>query len=145
MKSYMRRVTVESPFRTTTLKLPGNRELVIEEAENVTYARACMNDCLMRGEAPFASHLLYTQRGILDDTIPRERDLGIRAGLEYKRGTDATVVYTDRGVTEGVLWGIRFAHEIDHPVEYRALGGSWALVEIASLSVDELIAELKRG
>ena len=26
---------------------------------NLAYARACMRDCLLRGEAPFASHLLY--------------------------------------------------------------------------------------
>ena len=137
MTPYMRRVTVESPFRTTTLKLPNGREVTIEEPANIDYARACMQDCLLRGEAPFASHLLYTQPGILDDTIPRERDLGIRAGLEYKRGTDATVVYTDRGITEGMVWGIRFAREIEHPVEFRQLGGS--------MSVDALIGELKGG
>ena len=39
---------------------------------NLSYARACMRDCFERGEAPFASHLLYTQMGVLDDTIPAE-------------------------------------------------------------------------
>jgi hypothetical protein len=30
---------------------------------NLHYARAAMRDCLHLGEAPFASHLLYTQPG----------------------------------------------------------------------------------
>lgn len=141
----MRRVTVESPFRTDTIKLPNGNEVLIDRQGNIKYARACMHDSLKRGEAPFASHLLYTQEGILDDDIPEERDLGIRAGLEYKRGTDATIVYTDRGISQGMVWGIRFAEDIAHPVEYRQLGGPWAVVEIAAMSVEELLAELQRG
>lgn len=44
---------------------------------NIAFARACVADCLKRGEAPLASHLLYTQPGILDDNNPGERALGI--------------------------------------------------------------------
>lgn len=36
---------------------------------NIRYARACVRDSLLRGESPIASHLLYTQSGILDDDI----------------------------------------------------------------------------
>ena len=50
---------------------------------NIKYARRCMRDSLIRGEFPFASHLLYTQEGILDDTKPDERKLGIEAGFEW--------------------------------------------------------------
>lgn len=57
----MRLVIVESPFA-------GDVE------ENIKYARAAVRDCLMRGEAPIASHLLYTQEGILNDDIPEERN-----------------------------------------------------------------------
>ena len=53
----MRLVIVESPYA-------GDIET------NVKYARRCVKDSLMRGEAPIASHLLYTQEGILDDTTP---------------------------------------------------------------------------
>lgn len=55
----MRMVIVESPYA-------GDIE------RNVAYARACIADCLKRGEAPFASHLLYTQPGVLDDGVPAE-------------------------------------------------------------------------
>ena len=40
-----------------------------EVEKNLDYARKCMKDCFLRGEYPFASHLLYTQNSILDDAI----------------------------------------------------------------------------
>lgn len=56
----MRLVIIESPFA-------GDVE------KNTRYARACVRDSLLRGEAPIASHLLYTQGGILNDDVPAER------------------------------------------------------------------------
>jgi hypothetical protein len=50
---------------------------------NTTYARACVRDSLSRGEAPLASHLLYTQPGILRDDVPDERQRGMDAGLAW--------------------------------------------------------------
>lgn len=90
-------------------------------ALNTEFARACMADCLKRGEAPFASHLLYTQPGILDDTKPAERMLGIRAGLDWGTKADATVVYTDFGYSDGMRQGIESAVTAGRPVEYRKL------------------------
>src|ERR1019366_4582214 len=78
----MRLVIVESPYAG-------------DVAANVTYARACVSDALARGEAPFASHLLYTQAGILRDEVPAERERGIAAALAWYRAADAAVVYTD--------------------------------------------------
>ena len=80
----MRLVVLESPYA-------GNVE------RNVAYARACLADCLARGEAPIASHLLYTQPGVLDDTNPEQRKLGINAGFAWNRFADAVVVYEDLG------------------------------------------------
>lgn len=102
----MRRVIVESPFA-------GDVEA------NLTYVRACMHDCLMRGEAPFASHALYTQPGILDDTIEVERIHGINAGHAWMHGADAVVVYQDRGISRGMRQGIDRAELHGLPVEYR--------------------------
>ncbi len=104
----MRLVILESPYA-------GDIEA------NVAYARACVRDALERGEAPIASHLLYTQPGILDDTISTERQLGIDAGLAWRRVADATVVYTDRGVSRGMNEGIAAAVKAGIPVEYREL------------------------
>lgn len=103
-----RRVFLESPYAG-------------EVAANVAYARACMADSLRRGEAPFASHLLYTQPGVLDDAIPGERAQGIEAGLAFLPDCEASVVYTDRGVSDGMAKGIARAHALGIPVEYRSL------------------------
>lgn len=90
---------------------------------NLAYARAAMADSLRRGEAPFASHLLYTQPGILDDTIPDERQRGIDAGLAWGLVADLTAVYVDLGITSGMTLGIERARRDGRPVEERSLPG----------------------
>lgn len=112
----MRFVIVESPFAAPT---PEGVE------RNLAYARAAMRDCLLKQEAPLASHLLYTQPGVLDDNIPAERSIGIRAGLEIGRHAEATVVYQDLGISNGMRQGIATAEALGRPVEYRSLPG-WA-------------------
>jgi hypothetical protein len=107
----MRLVIVESPYAGDT-------------AANVAYARACVRDALARGEAPFASHLLYTQPGILRDEVPAERDKGIAAALAWYRTADAAVVYTDRGISRGMEFGIAAAKAAGKPVEFRSLGAN---------------------
>lgn len=89
---------------------------------NVEYARACVRDSLERGEAPIASHLLYTQPGILRDEIAAERQWGIDAGLAWRGVAQASVVYTDLGITRGMEYGIKAAEQAGIPVEYRSLG-----------------------
>lgn len=89
--------------------------------KNLKYARLCMRDCFMRGEFPFASHLLYTQEGILDDTIPEERKLGINAGLTWGKNASKTVVYTDLGITEGMKQGIDRAKKEGREIIMRKL------------------------
>ena len=105
----MRLVITESPYAG-------------DIAANVAYARACVRDALARGEAPFASHLLYTQAGILRDEVPAEREKGIAAALAWYRGADAAVVYTDRGISRGMECGIAAAKAAGKAVEFRSLG-----------------------
>ena len=88
---------------------------------NLGYARRAMKDCLARGEAPFASHLLYTQRGILNDRVPDERKKGMEAGFAWGEQADATVVYVDLGISDGMRMGIERAKDDNRPVEYRKL------------------------
>jgi len=75
----------------------------------------------MRGESPLASHMLYTQSGVLDDDDPTERRLGIEAGLAWCEVSDGTVVYIDYGFTKGMLKGMCRAHALNKPVEYRRI------------------------
>ena len=89
---------------------------------NLNYLRRCIRDSLLRGEAPIASHGLYTQPGVLDDTVPAEREAGIRAGFAWRCRAAKTVVYTDRGISSGMREGIENAHDLGRPIEYRELG-----------------------
>jgi hypothetical protein len=122
----MRLVIIESPFA-------GDIE------KNLRYLRACMRDSLLRGEAPYASHAMYTQPGVLDDGDPVDRDHGINAGFAWRRQAEATVVYTDLGVSRGMEYGIAAAKRLReeyliyadsdpdqwHPLEFRELGPDW--------------------
>jgi len=115
----MIKILVESPFKSKN----GNEE---EEEHNVKYARAAMKDCFKRGEAPFASHLLYTQEGILDDSVPEERKLGIEAGLLWGAEAQKTMVYADLGLSSGMKKGIKRAKDEGRPVYYCYLGAPWS-------------------
>jgi hypothetical protein len=110
----MRRVILESPFA-------GN---VWTRWQNRRYARQCLRDSCLRGEAPLASHLLYTQA--LDDSDLHERKIGIESGLAWGPVSDATVVYVDRGITSGMRLGIARAKSDGRTVEYRSILASVA-------------------
>lgn len=83
-----------------------------------------MADCLLRGEAPIASHLLYTQPGVLDDDVPNERALGIAAGLAWAKVADARVFYMDLGMSRGMQASVDGTGL--GVFEFRRLGGDWA-------------------
>jgi hypothetical protein len=104
----MKLVIVESPYAG-------------DVTANVAYARQCMHHCLSRNEAPYASHLLYTQEGVLDDDVVDQRLLGIEAGLAWGAVADLTAVYLDLGVSRGMIYGIERALKQGRPVELRVL------------------------
>ena len=107
----MKLVIIESPYAG-------------EVEANVEYARRAMHDSLHRGEAPIASHLLYTQPGILDDLIPEERKLGIEAGLAWRRVAELRVFYGDRGWSTGMIAARDLYRTEKLPYEVRSLDGS---------------------
>lgn len=104
----MKRVILESPYA-------GDVE------RNFEYGCACLRDSIMRGEAPFASHLLFTQPKVLNDDDSEERKLGIEAGLAWCEVSDGTVVYEDYGISRGMQFGIDRATTSGKPVEYRRI------------------------
>ena len=108
------RVIVESPFAGATARIMERNE---------RYLRACLRDCLMRGEAPFASHGLYTLPGVLDDGNAVERKLGILAGFAWRPVAELTAVYDDYGITECMMLGVDHAEATGQRVEFRQLRG----------------------
>lgn len=114
------RVVIESPLSAST------REGI---EKNKEYARRAVRDSLRRGEAPYASHLFFDQPGILDDTIPAERELGMVAGFCWGEAADKVVVYQDHGISSGMRIGIDYAMARGLPVEYRRLDETLEFVE----------------
>lgn len=104
----MQRVILESPYA-------GDID------RNIKYARECLKDSLKRGEAPIASHLLYTQEGVLDDDNAEERMWGIKAGLAWKEVTDLHVFYVDYGMSSGMNFALEYAKSENIKTEYRTI------------------------
>ncbi len=124
----MEALKLESPNQPTLKLVTNKKPIVILESpyagkvkQNLEYGRKCLADSLNRGEVPVASHLLYTQTGVLDDNKPEERDLGINAGHELLRVADKMVVYIDKGISEGMKLGIERAKVAGVPVELRSI------------------------
>jgi hypothetical protein len=129
----MRLVIIESPYA-------GN---IWQRWLNRRYARVCVRDSLIRGESPIASHLLYTQPGILRDHDPAERQWGIDAGLAWRSVADATAVYIDRGISKGMWYGIQAARESGRPIEWRSLHAEieeWRTRYPATAELADLVA-----
>ena len=100
------RVILESPYA-------GDVE------KNRLYALACLRDMFKRGEAPFASHILYPP--VLTKWTEAERNQGITAGFSWYEVAELCAVYTDKGITEGMIRGIARAESLGVEVERRTL------------------------
>ena len=121
-KKTFRLVVVESPFA-------GDVEA------NLTYVRRAMADCFSKGEYPFASHALYTQPGVLDDTKPEERKLGIEAGFAWGAAAESVIFYVDRGISRGMLAGVQAAMARDCCIEVRALDRETTHADLVALGL----------
>lgn len=106
------KVVLESRFSAANIE-----DLV----RNKKFTLACMRDCFLKGEAPYASHVIYAQTHILDDFISEERALGMHAGFLWGDLAFKTVVYTDLGISSGMEMGIERAKKQGREIEYRAL------------------------
>ena len=114
----MRRVILESPYAG---KQPNRLCSEMERRRNILYARLAVRDALSKGDAPVASHLLYTQPRVLNDNLESERRWGIDAGLVWGMVAEATVVYHNFGISAGMAYGIKHAEIAKRPVEMRLL------------------------
>lgn len=133
-------VIIESPFAARSGE---------GQKDNIKYARRALRDSIMRGEAPFASHLLYTQAGVLEDGVPEERVLGIECGLAWLAGAEYTAVYCDLGISRGMQQGIAAAYAAGKPIFFRTLDGPLdeELIgrALRSVGMSALLSDLARG
>lgn len=98
----MRIVVIESPFKPSAAdiaKYEGCYSAAELLRQNLIYARLAVLNALKRGEAPLASHLLYTQVWSERDDL---RDAGIKAGIELHHRADTVALYVDLGTSSGM-------------------------------------------
>jgi hypothetical protein len=103
-------VIIESPF--------GAKDPAVLE-ENKRYLDECLADSLKRGEAPYASHKLYP--GVLDDNVPDQRRQGMEAGFAWGERGDLVAVYVDRGLSAGMVEGVKKAQARGQKVVFRSV------------------------
>lgn len=106
----MRLVIIESPFS-------GPDEA--EREHKYAYRQLCIRDSIIRGESPYASHQMLTDA--LNDDIPSERDIGIRAGYAWWRAASIVAFYTDLGWSEGMCKAWKRARTMNIKIEERKL------------------------
>lgn len=104
-------VVIESPYASRDVDTKQN---------NVCYAHRAVLDSLRRGEAPVASHVIYTT--VLDDENIPDRDLGIVAGLEFHFVANVVAFYTDRGWSAGMRKARGHAEQLGVAIEFRRIG-----------------------
>lgn len=107
-----KQVIVESPY--------GDND-PIEVMRNEIYCRAAIRDCLLRGEAPFASHGLYPLPGILRDCDVDDRMRGMRAGFAIGELFPTRLFFTDRGLSSGMWDGVIQAKQLNQVCAFRRL------------------------
>ena len=107
----------KKPF--TVIESPFSAPDIDGLVRNVQYSMLAVRDSLNRDEAPYASHLFYTQ--MLDDNNQDERQLGMDAGLTICHHAEQTAVYTDYGISRGMEYGIETAKAADRVVIERKL------------------------
>lgn len=113
-------VVIESPYAGKT---PAAYR------RNIAYLHAAIQDCLLRGEIPYASHGFYP--GALDDTIPEQRKQGIEAGFAtaevFQEAGGYRAFYSDRGYSTGMEYGRQHSDRIGMLHIPRTLGEKWAI------------------
>lgn len=130
-------ITSEKPF--VLLESPFSAPTPEEIVRNVWYAFLAVQDSLDAGEAPYASHLFFTQ--MLEDANSVERALGIDAGLAIGSKAEATVVYGDLGISSGMQYGIHRAEQAGRRVLYRSLFIEGLTQEEMYQQIEELAVE----
>jgi hypothetical protein len=113
-------VIIESPLKGSVSSSVPNflthaAERVIRE-RNRHYAFAALRSVLGAGHAPYASHVFFDQPGLLEDSEPEQRRLGMTVGQLWSVAGDCRWSFEDRGVSSGMALGMAAADQLDQPV-----------------------------
>jgi hypothetical protein len=114
-------------------------------AMNLRYLRACMRDCLLRRESPYASHHQYTAPGVLRDEVPDERELGLAACSVWRTFAELVVFYEDLGWSRGMTRGLGQCVAEGLLYERRKLGPGWLEAQLAREAAGDSLEDWLRS
>lgn len=131
----MKIADIESPYN-------GESPEIIKR--NILYARIACRWALDHGFFPYASHLFFTQPGILDDKDPTERHLGIDAGKEIiAKSATHSLFFLDFGESSGMTYGRRLAEKAGREIQDIKLFKNFNPLHIAGWDYSELFLKAK--
>lgn len=84
------------------------------------YTMLCCKDSIARGEAPFASHLIYPI--LLEVYSIQARQQRIACGFSWLAKSDIVAIYTDLGLSIGMLQSKAHAKKLNIKTEDRSIG-----------------------
>jgi hypothetical protein len=140
----LRPVVYESPFASTDLDT---------FARNIAYARLLIREgATGYNEAGIASHVIWTQPGILRDTVESERNLGIACGIVFanmaKQGIIGHIYGIDLGWSKGMLKSKEYVLANGGEIVERRLAGAgerfYSRLDF-EVTLDEIIREDYEG
>lgn len=110
--------------------------------EASSYAKACVRNALLRGEAPFHVSALYL------DCVDVHDDAGLAAAaIAAKKVTemaDRVAIYIDNGITDMVRSIVDHANSLHIPVSYRSLRRPDADLPVAHISEGHRVEQRER-
>ena len=110
------RIYVASRLRSFSYQ---GRTFTLEE--NLARARSLVRTVALLNHEPYAPHVLMA--GALDDTVPEEREAGIRTGMRWLPCADELWVDSTYGISEGMTAEIAEAERIGLKIVQAWTGG----------------------
>lgn len=84
------------------------------------YAKRCVQDSILKMEAPVASHYFYYE--VLNSNLSIDRDIGLQSQLAWIPHADLVVAYIDMGVTQAMDLALGVAKLANKKIEFRKIG-----------------------
>lgn len=112
---------VAKPHRKATIILsPFMAEDKANAHKMERYAKRCVQDSILRSEAPVANHYFYYEA--LNSNLSIERDIGLQSQLIWIKHCDMVAVYIDFGITRAMELAIDTAKISNKHLEFRKIG-----------------------
>jgi hypothetical protein len=112
---------------------------------HLRYLRACMRDCLLRNESPFAWAHLYAAPGVLRHEYLEERELGMQAKLTWRQFAERTVFYSDLGWSDEMVRSRNTCTREGWTYEVRFLNEGWLIGQLEREASSEALEDWLRS